>query len=612
MKATHIILSLGLASKCLLCQPTFFNGSNVTGRLVLSNTINLLQLAQAAGSSSISASSDASVDEVIVNPLSRRLQPGATQRLSEASVRALFNRGGRVNRALRSPGLAGATVTAISMQSSPVVPASGIFGFPGLTHADQRNANGGNQLSIEPPNPSIAVGNGFVLQGVNNAVQVYSLAGTPLLPKVLTSNQLFVLPPAINRTTNARGAFPTDMRTFYDASINRFLVLQWAQLRDASGNLLDQSREYIAVSQTGDPTAGWNIYVIDTTNLPGEIGCPCIPDYPQIGADQFGIYIASDEYTTGANQFLHASILAISKKSLSDNAPMPTLYRFIISASNGFGFAIQPASTPPGGSYFLASGGVEYFVSSQAQFAAGQSMALWAMMNTGSLAGANPNPSLVQITVPTLAYTFPDVARQRPGALPYGSTLFPPGLLELLDGGDCRILSLSYAGGRLYATLQTATVDESGRQLVGVAYIIFSPTFRSSVLSATVLRQGYVLVANNHLLRPSVAVNAQGRGAIAFTLVGPDYFPSAAFVLLDAFSTGSSVQISSPGVLPEDGFSGYPNIGFPTQGLARWGDYSTAVAASDGSIWAVTEFISNAPRTQLANWATFVTKNDVN
>ena len=36
------------------------------------------------------------------------------------------------------------------------------------------------------------------------------------------------------------------------------------------------------------------------------------------------------------------------------------------------------------------------------------------------------------------------------------------------------------------------------------------------------------------------------------------------------------------------------------------GDYSTTVAANDGSIWMVTEFISNAPRTQLANWATLV------
>ena len=135
---------------------------------------------------------------------------------------------------------------------------------------------------------------------------------------------------------------------------------------------------------------------------------------------------------------------------------------------------------------------------------------------------------------------------------------------------------------------------------------VISPTFRGATLAATVVRQGYLLVSNNDLLRPSIAMNAQSRGAIVFTLVGPDYLPSAAFVLLDNSSTGSSIQIAASGVLPEDGFSGYPNTGFPEQGPARWGDYSTAVAANDGSIWMATEFISNAPRTQLANWDTMV------
>jgi hypothetical protein len=85
----------------------------------------------------------------------------------------------------------------------------------------------------------------------------------------------------------------------------------------------------------------------------------------------------------------------------------------------------------------------------------------------------------------------------------------------------------------------------------------------------------------------------------------PDYFPSAAFVLIDTVSTGSTIQVSAPGAFPED-FSGYLNAGFPEQGMARWGDYSTAVAASDGSIWTVAEYIANLPRTQLANWDTFI------
>jgi hypothetical protein len=87
-------------------------------------------------------------------------------------------------------------------------------------------------------------------------------------------------------------------------------------------------------------------------------------------------------------------------------------------------------------------------------------------------------------------------------------------------------------------------------------------------------------------------------------LVGPDHYPSAAFLPIDSVSTSSTVQITRAGFAPEDGFSGYFEPGL--QGIARWGDYSVAVAASDGSIWMATEYIPNAVRTPLANWGTYV------
>src|SRR5262245_66581866 len=84
-------------------------------------------------------------------------------------------------------------------------------------------------------------------------------AGAPLLPAVVSSNQLFGVPPAINRTTGVNGVFPTDMRVFYDQGINRWFVLQRSQDNDPFGNPLNTSHLYIAVSQTGDPTATYKI-----------------------------------------------------------------------------------------------------------------------------------------------------------------------------------------------------------------------------------------------------------------------------------------------------------------------------------------------------------------
>jgi hypothetical protein len=105
---------------------------------------------------------------------------------------------------------------------------------------------------------------------------------------------------------------------------------------------------------------------------------------------------------------------------------------------------------------------------------------------------------------------------------------------------------------------------------------------------------GYVSVAGESLLFPSIGVNAQGQGIIAFTLSGPDFFPSAAYAPIDAAHGAGEVHIAAAGVGPEDGFTGYNSptvVGFPGNGTARWGDYSAAVAAANGSIWFANEFI---------------------
>ena len=322
-----------------------------------------------------------------------------------------------------------------------------------------RLAYGGNQFSIEPPNQSIAVGNGYILEGVNDAVQIYDASGSPKLPVVIASNQLFGLAPAIDRTTGAYGVYLTDMRVYYDQSINRWFVVQRSVDEDVFGNQLNQSHLYVAVSQTGDPTEDYNIYFMDTTNA-NHSGCPCVDDYPQIGSDQYGFHIAWNEFTTSSfPQFIDAAILTVSKANLASGVAQPNAFQFLLAPTTGFEFAIQPATTPPGAANYLANGGVEYFVSSYFR-GSGNQVALWAMNNTSSLATPNPNPTLTRITVPTLTYTFPNVAAQPAGPTPYGSSLGEP--LEFLDGGDTRVQSLSYASAKLFFTLPTGLLDRMG------------------------------------------------------------------------------------------------------------------------------------------------------
>jgi hypothetical protein len=248
---------------------------------------------------------------------------------------------------------------------------------------------------------------------------------------------------------------------------------------------------------------------------------------------------------------------------------------------------------------------MEYFVSSD-NGGFDNRLELWAMYNTSTLALPNPNPTMTRIFTTCLSYYFPAAAKQRPGPLPYGSSLTPPGELAFLDGSDSRVLSVSYSAARLFITLQTALLDQNNNEQDGGLYVILAPTMRNTTLTASVVNQGYLYVNGDSLMRPSIAVNSAGAGAIAVTLVGNDYYPSPAYIpLAGTTATPTLLKVPTFGTLPEDGFTGYPGGG---QGVARWGDYNSAVTSTDGSIWTGVQWIGSFPRAQFANWNTYVTQ----
>lgn len=580
---------------------TTYTGSNVTGLFTLSGTENVMAISR----------SDAGL-----TPLAQ-VKKSSVRALTAARLNSLFTQEFPKNLPVhaRSPltlrfgmraerfSLSAQVLAATTAINPLTVVNGGGSDFNGLTQEDQRDANGGNQFTIEPPNPSIAVSGNYVLEGVNDAIQVYDTSGKALLPAVIATNELFGLAPAYNRTTGISGPYPTDMRVFFDNDTQRWFVLQRAQDEDEYGDNLATSHIYLAVSQTADPTGTYNIYIADTTDL-ANVNCPCVDDYPQIGADKYGFYISSNELNSDSESFVDVALVGLSKSALAAGVTNPTAVRFILQLNSGYEFALQPASTPPGAFPFLASGGVEYLASSGAESEGGSAVAIWALSNTSSLAAGAPVVSLNEAVVQTLSYSTPQAATQEDGPRPYGDSLTPAGPLPEIDGGDTRVLSLVYSGARLYLTLSTELSDQNSTSVVGGLYAVLSPTFRSGTLNALVVNEKYLVVNGSDLLRPSVAVNPLGEGAIAATLTGPNMYPSAVYIPVTQLGTPSDVYIAGAGTAPEDGFTGY--TGGEEVGIARWGDYSTAVAASDGSIWMVAEYIGNLRRTEGANWDTFV------
>jgi len=159
----------------------------------------------------------------------------------------------------------------------------------------------------------------------------------------------------------------------------------------------------------------------------------------------------------------------------------------------------------------------------------------------------------------------------------------------------------------LWTSVPTSAKTQNGPVRAAAAWFILSPALSGGAVSASVVNQGYIAIDGpnqQNVLFPSVAVNSQGKGVVAFSVVGLDFFPSAGYAPIDVNGTGA-IRISALGALPDDGFTGYAQFGASSR-VGRWGDYSAAVSDENGTIWMGNEYIPNAPRTVNANWGTFI------
>ena len=334
-------------------------------------------------------------------------------------------------------------------------------GFEGLNHYQQRYSRGGNQFSLEPPDQGMCVGNGQVVEVVNDVFNVFSTStGESLLPDNTATNIVAGFPrnvnhavdlnsfygytAAINRTTGVRGEFVTDPSCIYDAQTQRFFVVVLSLDSQVPGpcqgvfscvNHLD-----LAVSQTNDATGSWNIYKIDVTNDGTNTGGanpgPYLGDYPHIGADANGIYLTTNSYPWHANGFSGAQIYALSKAQLAAGAATVTMQHIDTSGSVNApsdagstqpGFTVWPSQSPGTSQFQLANNGTEYFLSSNAADEAQKPVAgtagtrtsnqliVWTLTNTASLNSATPAASLSNKIVTVGQYGVPPQAQQ-PGS----------------------------------------------------------------------------------------------------------------------------------------------------------------------------------------------------
>src|SRR5262249_6639799 len=138
--------------------------------------------------------------------------------------------------------------------------------------------------------------------------------------------------------------------------------------------------------------------------------CPCLGDYPHIGADANGFYVTTNSYPWGPGDFDGAQIYAFSKAQLAAGAPSVTMQHVdttgTVHATSPVlqtepGFTVWPAQSP-GTNFNTDNGGTEYFLSSNAGdeasgdafTGASTNLVVWTLTNTSSLNTSSPNVSL--------------------------------------------------------------------------------------------------------------------------------------------------------------------------------------------------------------------------
>jgi len=531
-----------------------------------------------------------------------------------------------------------AAITALADEGDGSIPspspldvtlASGVPGFSGINHRDQRLADNGNQFSLEPPDQALCVGNGFVVESVNLAVAVYhqdgSLVGLASLNRFLGLDSAATRDPVTGAIVRF-GPFTSDPKCIYDSDTGRFYLTALEIDTDPdTGDFQGASHVYIAVSQTGDPGGGWTIFNFATTNAggdpttPNHIGCPCLGDQPLIGADANALVITTNEFPIFENGFNGAQLYAMSKTLLAQAANDPSVSVTVAGIENvprrGLkATSLDPAITAPGAAN---APDTEFLLSSRtSSHTVDHRIVVWALTGTSTLVNPTPSLDLTFHALPSVAYGNPPLVPQKDGPRPladaiasgavFGVPLHRPKLGKINANDDRINGTVMYQGGMLWGSLNTVLANESGKvNRSGIAYFVIQPGSVKGKLTGSMVNQGYVSVRRGSVMYGSWGVNAAGRGVLAMSIFRSKLglYPSTAYVTMTATGAPSAVQVTGVGVAPQDGFSEYPQY---FGGRPRWGDYSAAAVDADGSVWVANEYIPG-PRTLLANWGTFIT-----
>jgi hypothetical protein len=404
-----------------------------------------------------------------------------------------------------------------------------------------------------PPDTIAAVGPSHVMELVNNAVAIYTKAGS------LVSRQSFATFFApIKGSFTDRDLFDPEVR--YDDIAGRWLVGV-----DEQNGSAKTSNYLLAVSNDSDPTHGFTeMHVIPLKE--GNRFNATWGDYPHLGYNADAYVLTANQFTFTSGQFKNIQMVAIAKSSVLDaNNSTFTSFKTDI-AYNNVNFTLHPA----------------------VQHGAGTGDPIWAVEENGYQNGSSiridritnvlsNNPTITSFNVTVPAYSGPPSAASAGGVS--------------MDAGDARIQSAALRGGRLVVS-----------QTVGLNGVATARVYEFNVSGTPGLTQTINVVGPGGAATYYPAADLNAAGTIGFS-----YMESSSTERVSTYVGGQvvgSAAGSYQSALAQAGLATYSS--FETSSAKRAGDYGgIGVDPVDDSFWGANEYTAGVSVSS-TNWGTHI------
>jgi hypothetical protein len=397
-----------------------------------------------------------------------------------------------------------------------------------------------------PPDPELAVGDDHVILAVNVAFAIYNKNGT-VAKAPTTFSTLFQSVPGCTGT----GLF--DPNVLYDDASNRYFMAM-----DGGGIYY-----CVAVSQSGNPLGGWNLYRF-TMNSGGFFF-----DYPHAGIGRDAIYVGGNMFS--GNNFSHSRVWALPKLAMYNNQPATAVQRSL---------AVQQHSTPqPLKLHGALQGGWPASGSHYVLVETGFNAATHTLFAWNEPFGANTFSTVGSFNLVTAT----GVSAGMPINVPQNGA-------GTLQANDFRPLDFEYRNGYGWTAMTIACNPGSGTvNCVRWAQI--------NLANAAVVQAGILASNGQHRFFPDLAVNDCNDMVIGYTRSSASTFPGTWVAGRSSSDPPGTLQPEvqlKAGEIAYTAFDGSP---------FRWGDYTSMTIDPNGKTFWYAGQYSKITGNEYGRWA---------